>query len=48
MGNKQFWNIVKPFLMSKGFLHNKDIALHTGDKNVIGYSELAKEFNEYI
>ena len=28
MGNKQFWNTVKPFLTSKGFLHNEDIALH--------------------
>ena len=34
MGNKQFWNTVKPFLMSKGFFHNKDIAVHTGDKIV--------------
>ena len=28
MENKQFWNTVKPFLTSKGFLHNEDIALH--------------------
>ena len=28
MGNKQFWNTVEPFLTSKGFLHNEDIALH--------------------
>ena len=47
MGNKQFWNTIKPFLTSKGFLHNKDIALHIGDKTVTDCNELAKEFNEY-
>ena len=46
-GNKQFWNTVKPFLMSKDFLHNEDIALHIGDKTVTDCNELAKEFNEY-
>ena len=35
MGNKNNWNTVKPFLTSKGFLHNKDIALHIGDKTVL-------------
>ena len=33
--------------MSKGFLHNEDIALHIGDKTVTDCNELAKEFNEY-
>ena len=47
MGNKQFWKTVKPFLMSKGFLHNEDIALHIGDKTVTECNELTKEFNEY-
>ena len=47
MGNKQFWNTVKPFLTSKDFLHNEDIALHTGDKTVTDCNEVAKEFNEY-
>ena len=47
MGNKQFWNTVKLFLTSKGFLHNEDIALHIGDKTVRDCNELAKEFNEY-
>ena len=47
MGKKQFWNTVKPFMMSKGFLHNEDISLHIGDKTVINCNELAKEFNEY-
>ena len=47
MGNKQFWNTVKPFLTSKGFLHNEDMALYIGDKTVTGCNELAKEFNEH-
>ena len=47
MGNKQFWNRVKPFLTSKGFLHNDDIALRIGDNIVTDCNELAKEFNEY-
>ena len=34
MGNKQFWNTVKPFLTSKGFFHNEDIAVHIGFKIV--------------
>ena len=47
MGNKQFWNTVKPFLTSKGFPHNEDIVIHIGDKTVTDCNELAKEFNEY-
>ena len=47
MENKQFWNTFKPFLTSKGFLHNEDTALHIGDKTVTDCIELAKEFNEY-
>ena len=45
--NKQFWNTVKPFVTSKGFLHNEDIDLHIGDKTVTDSNELAKEFNKY-
>ena len=45
MGNKKFWNTVKPFLTSKGFLHSEDIILHIGDKTVTDFNELAKEFN---
>ena len=33
--------------MSKGILHNKDIALHIGEKTVTDCNKLAKEFNEY-
>ena len=47
MGNKHIWNLVKPFLTSKGFLHNEDIALHIGGKTITDCNELAKEFNEY-
>ena len=47
MGNKLFWNTVKPFQTFKGFLHNEDIALYIGDKTVTGCNELAKEFNEH-
>ena len=47
MGNKQIWNRVKPFLTSKGFLYNDDIALHIDDKIVTDCNELAEEFNEY-
>ena len=45
--NKQFWNTVKPFLTSNGFLRNEDTAFHIGDKTVTDCNELAKEFNEY-
>ena len=47
MGNKQFWNTVKPFLAPKDFLHNEDIALNIGDKTATDCNELAKKFNEY-
>ena len=40
-------NTVTPFLTSKGFLHNEDIALFVSDKTVADCNELAKEFNEY-
>ena len=47
MGNEQFQNTAKPFLTSKCFLYNKNIALNTGDKTVTDCNELAEEFNEY-
>ena len=47
MGKKQFWNTINPFLTSKGFLHNENIALHIGDKTVTDCNELAKEFKEF-
>ena len=45
IGNKQFWNTVKPFLTYKGFPHNEDIALHIGDKTVTDCNELSTEFH---
>ena len=47
MRNKQFRDTVKPFLTSKGFLQNEDIAVHIGNMTVTDCNELAKEFNEY-
>ena len=47
IGNKQFWNTVTPFLTSKGFLRNEDIAFLIGNKTVKDCHELAKEFKEY-
>ena len=47
MGTKQFWNIVKPFLTFKGFLHNENVDLHIGHQIVIDCNELAKKLNEY-
>ena len=47
LGNKQFWNTIKPVLTSKRFLQNEDIVLHIGDKVVPDRNELAKEFTEY-
>ena len=41
MRNKQFWNTVKPFLTSKGFLHNEDTALHIDNETVTDCNELA-------
>ena len=48
IGNKQFLHTIKPFLTSKGFLHNEDIALHIGDKTVTDFNELTKKFNQYL
>ena len=48
MGNKQFWNTVKPFLKFKGFLRKEDIALHNGHDTVTDCSELAKAFLNII
>ena len=39
MGNKHFWNTLKPFLTFKGLLHNENTALHIGDKTVTDCNE---------
>ena len=46
-GNKDFWNVVKPFLTSKGFLNNEDIAITFDSRTVTDDKELFKGFNEY-
>ena len=45
--NKDFWNAVKPFLISKGFLHNDDIATEFDNRTITDEKELSKTFNEY-
>ena len=45
MSRKIFWSRVKPFLSSKGFIHNNDITI--GNKIVQDKCELAKTFNSH-
>ena len=45
MGSKRFWSTVKPFLSSKGSIHNNDIAIKIDNKIIEVKSELAKKFN---
>ena len=45
IGSKRFWSTVKPFLLSKGFIHNNDIAIEIDNKIIEDESELAKTFN---
>ena len=45
--NKGFWNAVKPFLTSKGFLHNDDIATEFDNRTITDEKEFSKTFNEY-
>ena len=44
-GNNDFWNAVKPFLTSKGFLHNDDIAMNFDNRTITDDKELSKTFN---
>ena len=46
-GSKKFWSTVKPFLSSKGFIHNDDITIETDNKIIEDESELAKTFNSH-
>ena len=41
MGKKKFWSTVKPFLASKGFIHNNDISIKIDNKVIEDESELA-------
>ena len=47
VSNKAFWNTVKPFLTSKGFLTNKNITIKHEDKIVTVNSKLAHLFNNH-
>ena len=49
VSNKAFWNTVKPFLTSKGFLTNENITIKHKDKIVTDNSKLSYIFdNHYI
>ena len=45
MSNSKFWNIVKPFLTSKGFLHNDEISIDINGNIKVDEQKLKKEFN---
>ena len=47
MSNRKFWNTVKPFLTSKGFLHNDNISIYINGNIVEDEQKLTKEFNSY-
>ena len=47
MGSKKFWSIGKPFLLSKGFVHNSDITIEIDNKTIEDKSELAKIHNSH-
>ena len=44
MSNRKFWNTVKPFLTSKGFLHNDNISIDINGNIVEDEQKLTKEF----
>ena len=49
MSSKKFWNTVKPFLSSKGFIHNNNITTETDNKIIEYESELGETFySHYI
>ena len=45
--NRNFWEIIKPFLSNKGHLENVDIMLNHNNKIVCNDHELVKVFNEH-
>ncbi len=47
MSNKEFWNLVKPFLSNKGGLAKNDIMLVTDEKIVSDELELSEIFNNH-
>ena len=47
MSNRKFWNTVKSFLKSTGFLHNDNILIDINDNVVEDEPKLRKEFNSH-
>ena len=47
ISNRKFWNIVKPFLTSKGFLHNNNISIDINGNIMEDEQKVTKEFNSY-
>ena len=47
MGSKKPWSTGKPFLSSKGFIHNDDISIEIDNKIIEDESELAKTFHSH-
>ena len=47
MGSKKSWSTGKPFLSSKGFIHNNDIKIEIDNKIIEDESELTKTFNSH-
>ena len=45
MSNGKFWNTVKPFLTSKGFLQNDNMSIDINGNIVEDEQKLTKEFN---
>ena len=47
--NKNFWNLIKPFLTNKGHLNHQDIMIFDGKKIITSETELVEVFsNRYI
>ena len=47
MSNKDFWNLVKPFLSNKGGLSESNITLVKGEKMITDDAELTEVFNDH-
>ena len=47
LSNKEFWDLVKPFLSNKGGLISSDISLVKNDSVVTNDQELTEIFNDH-
>ena len=47
MSNKEFWDLVKPFLSNKGGLTSSDISLVKNETLVTDDKELTEIFNDH-